>query len=169
VQDFGGIGILIGPTSGTVSAVITNTILSNVNYGVFYAPHSGSPVVNIVIDHVVATNNVNIGFHFDGSGTSGALDVSISNSISSQNNEGIFAGFGNSLRILIDNTEVSGNTVAGIQASPPAIVGLSRSVIKANGDGIENFVSTFYTYGNDLIDFNGLNITAPLNTAVTLR
>ena len=42
-------------------------------------------------------------------------------------------------------------------------------MIKGNGDGMENFVSMFYIYGNNLIDFNAFNITAALNTSVTSR
>ncbi len=163
-----GNGIFLSPTSGTISFVITNTMVRNNQLtGIYYTP-SGSPNANIVVEHVVATDN-GFGLYFVG-GVSGAVDIAISNSIAGNNkNGGISADSGNAITISIDNSTIKGNA-DGIEAHVPASVLLNRSVIQGNGTGIVNDTSnTFYTYGNNLIDLNGTNISSPLNTTVTLR
>jgi len=176
IQNFVGVtssgnGIFITPTSSTVTFAITNTTVSNNGYvGIFYAPPSGTPSANGVIDHVVATGNF-FGVAINGNNTSGAVDVAISNSIVSNNSgDGISVGGGNALTVSIDNTTLNGNGT-GILANIPASVLLSRSVIQGNNDGTDNATSnTFYTYGNNLIDLNGNNFSGTaLNSTVKLR
>jgi hypothetical protein len=86
------------------------------------------------------------------------------------NNVGINAAGGNALTMSIDNTTLNGNSV-GINASTPAAVMLSRSVIQGNGTGTGNSTAnTFYTYGNNVIDLNGTNFSGgALYSGVTLR
>jgi hypothetical protein len=163
-----GNGILIQPTSGSITFAITNTILTNNGSdGIQYSPPSGSPFTNGVIDRAVATGN-NSGIEFF---VSGSADVAISNSIASNNRlTGIFAGGGNALTLSIDNMTINGNPSAGIDATIPASVLLSRSTIQGNGHGIENATSnTFYTYGNNLIDLNGLDGGNSLNLTKHLQ
>ena len=162
----GGAGILIESTSGTSTAAITNTSLKNNTFGFIVHPSSGSPTVNVAIDHVVATNNGD-GLQFDGLGS--ALDVAISNTIASGNDEGI-VGSDDHVTISIDNTTINGNNI-GLNWLSGATVLLSRSVIQGNNTGIANSTpNTFYTYGNNLIDLNGTNFFgAALNTTVRLR
>jgi hypothetical protein len=161
-----GSGIFLSPSSGTVSFVITNTMVRNNPVGIYYLSNSGSPNSNIVVEHVVATDN-GYGLYFAGAGS---VNIAISNSIAGNNkSSGITAVGGNAMTMSIDNTTIKGNS-EGVVGVTPAIVVLSRSVIQGNGTGIDNGTSnTFYTYGNNLIDFNGTNITSPLNTTVTLR
>jgi len=172
VQNFaaingGGIGILIQPTSGTVTFVVTNTTVSNNWIGIDFHPEING---SANIDHVVATGNqdgIDISPHL-----SGSANAAISNSISSNNTEyGIFVGFGSAVTISVDNTTLNGNGY-GIAADQPARVMLSRSVIQGNGTGTFNGTSpnTFYTYGNNLIDLNGTNFSGgALYSGVTLR
>ena len=168
VQNFaaingGGIGILIQPTSGTVTFVVTNTTVSNNWIGIDFHPEING---SANIDHVVATGNSN-GIAIIG----GSADAAISNSISSNNTEyGIFVGFGSAVTISVDNTTLNGNNTA-IAADQPARVMLSRSVIQGNATGtINDTANTFYTYGNNLIDLNGQNFSGgALYSGVTLR
>ena len=52
-----GNGIFLNPSSGTVSFVISNTMVRN-NQGVgIYYSSGGSPNTNIIVEHVVATDN----------------------------------------------------------------------------------------------------------------
>ena len=167
-----GNGILIQPTSGKVHVTITNTIAqNNQDIGILWDNESGSPSVSISIDHVVATNN-GAGLYFAGGVTGATADISISNSIASDNAQGIAAGSGNALTISIDNSTIRGNSSWGIAGFQPASILLTRSVIQGNGTGIENDTnpSTFYTYGNNLIDLNGQNFSGTaLNSSVKLR
>ena len=167
-----GNGIFIQPTSGKVHVTITNTIAqNNQDIGILWDNESGSPSVSISIDHVVATNN-GAGLYFAGGVTGATADISISNSIASDNAQGIAAGSGNALTISIDNSTIRGNSSWGIAGFQPVSILLTRSVIQGNGTGIENDTnpSTFYTYGNNLIDLNGQNFSGiALNSSVKLR
>jgi hypothetical protein len=141
---------------GAVHVTITNTIAqNNQDARILWDNESGSPSVSISIDHVVATNNL-VGLSFAGGITGATADISISNSIASENAQGISVGSGSALTISIDNSTTKGNSSWGIAGFQPAIILLNRSVTQGNATGIENTTnpSTFFTYGNNLIDFN---------------
>ena len=170
-----GNGILIQPTSGTVSFVITNTIVSNNGGdGIRYFPPSGSPSANGVIDHVVAnanTDGITVNT-FNASG--GTTVVTISNTITNDNVNGsgvVAVGVAAAtVKVSADNVSVSGNFF-GIQGSTTANVLLSRSVITGNSVGILNNTSpnTFYTYKNNQINLNGSDLSTALNTTFALQ
>src|SRR4029077_14681801 len=81
-----GNGILIAPTSGPVTFVITNTtVANNTRNGIYYFPLSGSFSADGVIDRVVAATNGNgIGITTNFV-TGGTTVVAVSNSIMSAN------------------------------------------------------------------------------------
>jgi hypothetical protein len=174
---FDGNGIMIQPSSGTVNFAITNTIVANNGAtGIGYQPPSGTPSANGVIDHVVATNNVNgTGITVNAiNASSGSTVVAVSNSVASNNAQGIFAQNGGSGRttVSIDNVSVSGNG-DGISAFSSARVLLGRSAIIGNLTGIRNFSSpnTFFTYKDNRLNENGTDICSgigcsPLNTTL---
>jgi hypothetical protein len=169
-----GLGILIQPTSGAVSFVITNTIVANNGQvGISYLPPSGSATATGVIDHVVATNNL-FGIKIDTVFGVGSTTVAISNSIASNNGgDGIFlANNSAALAVSIDNTGLSGNG-NGIIATGTANVTLGRSVITANSHfGIQNTTSpnTFFSYKDNRINENGTDISGTaLNYTQTLQ
>jgi hypothetical protein len=169
-----GNGILMQPTSGALSFVITNTIVAhNGNVGLIYVPPSGSAATaNGVIDHVVATNNAfGMGINIAQNG-GGSTTVAISNSIASNNsNTGIYAQNGAALAVSIDNIGASGNG-NGIWAVGTPKVTLGRSVITANSDdGIRNDTSanTFFSYKDNRINENGTDISAALNYSLALQ
>jgi hypothetical protein len=175
-----GNGILIQPTSGTVSFVVTDTKLwYNLATGVIYYPASGSPNANGVIDHVVATNNGTGIDVFTTATSGGSAVIAVSNSNASSNVQGFYADSGpGGITLSIDNVTVTGNGYtangSGINAIGPTKVLLGRSVITGNVTGIENNTSsnTFYTYKDNRINENGTDIggTAPtLNTAFALQ
>ena len=119
----------------------------------------------------MATNNL-VGLSFAGGITGATADISISNSIASENAQGISVGSGSALTISIDNSTTKGNSSWGIAGFNPGIILLNRSVIQGNGIGIENGTnpSTFFTYGNNAIDFNTQNFDGfALNTITKLR
>jgi hypothetical protein len=177
-QNFGSNGILIQPTSGTISFVIINTIVSNDAFqGIAYVPLSGSASANGVIDHVVATRNDTTGITINTLSGSGSTTVAISNSIASNNAiTGIFvinAINGSApLAVSIDNTTTSGNR-DGIDAYSTSNVLLGRSVITGNtSTGITNSTSpnTFYSYKDNRINLNnGTNFTGSLPVMVVLE
>jgi hypothetical protein len=168
-RDFGQMGILLAPASGTPFFTVTSTIMVNNTHGIHYQNPSGSPVANIAIDHVTATGN-GAGIVILPSG--GAVDVAVSNSVASNStNAGIDAdALGGALTISIDNTTMNGNGI-GVSAFGPSSVLLNRSVIQGNGTGALDATpnNTFYTYGNNLIDLNSTNFGGTLNSTVRLR
>ena len=169
----GDFGILIRPTTGTVTFAVTNTMVANNGaIGIYYSPPSGSPDVQGVIDRVVATGNGYGIAIFPVATSGGSLTATISNSIANNNTKsGIFAQSGpGPFKLTIDNMNSSSNGT-GVLGTAHANVLLSRSVVTGNGTGIDNSTSqnTFYTYGNNLIDFNTTNITSPLNTTHALQ
>jgi hypothetical protein len=162
-----GNGILIQPTSGTISFDITDTIVSKNGFmGVYYLPPSGSAIANGVIDRVVASTNTEGGIFIDTTSGAGSTTVAISNgTLSNNGTSGIFISNGvGSLAVSIDNTGVTGNQSNGIAAGGTSNVRLGRSVITGSGGfGVNNATipNTFYSYqdnrinGNFLADVNG--------------
>jgi hypothetical protein len=170
-----GNGILMQPSSGTISFVITNTVVSNNgNFGLFYFPPSGSATANGVIDHVVATNNEDgIGI-VTGSG-GGSTTFAISNSIVSNNsNDGFLIDNGTAvtaLAVSIDNSGINANSF-GIAAFNSVNVILGRSVITANkSGGISNGTNanTFYSYQDNRINGNNPDYNSTVPNTHALR
>jgi hypothetical protein len=168
-SDTNGNGILIQPSSGTLNFLVSNTILAdNGHAGLYYLPQRGNPTVNGVIDHVTATNN-QIGIELNGSDASGGTtNLSITNSIASNSSyTGLYVPSGSNLTATVDMSAVNNNAY-GISVSSGTLL-LGRSVITSNQVyGIFNDTSpnTFYTYGNNQINKNGVNdIAGALNTA----
>jgi hypothetical protein len=134
----GGDGILMHPTSGAMSFVITNTIVTNNNSGgiVYAPPRFSTATASGVIDHVVATNNF-IGIAFQTTNGGGATTGAISNSVVGNSGaDGISAQntypSGAALVVSIDNTSSTSNGGSGVVAAVTATVILGRSVITAN-------------------------------------
>jgi hypothetical protein len=158
-----GNGILMQPTSGTVSFVITNTIVSNNHFaGIMYNPPNGSTATaNGVIDHVAATSN-EFGLWILTANGGGATAVAISNSVASNNGTvGIFFQNGSSaLQGSIDNSSISGNGNFGIDAETASDLEIGRSVITYNGTGIQNNTSPnrIFSYLDNRINSNATNI-----------
>jgi len=155
-----GNGILLEPTSGTVTFVITNTIVSNNGgVGIFYFPQIGSATANGSIDHVVATNN-QYGISFNNVFAGGSTSAVISNSVASNNNStGIYIQNQSAvLAVSIDNVSAMGNAF-GIDARNTSAVFLSRSLITSNSSfGINNgtgAANSFHTYGDNRLNGNG--------------
>ena len=171
----GGDGILIQPTSGAMTFVITNTIVTNdTSGGIVYAPpRFSTATANGVIDRVVATNNF-IGIAFQTTIGGGTTTGSISNSvvgnssadgISIQNNG---SPSGAALAVSIDNTSSTGNAGSGVLAAVKATVILGRSVITANSSsGLRNLTgpNTVFSYQDNRINGNGTSSADDINGA----
>jgi hypothetical protein len=166
-----GNGILIAPNSTTLIFAVTNTTASdNGNIGLYYLPQGGNTIAptRAAISHIVATNN-QFGIVFDTSKLGIAnVEVAISSIIADNNRDtGIAIGSGSnaSLRVSIDSIEASNNINYGITAGGTAKVFLGRSVITSSIYGIFNSTSpnTFYTYNDNRISSNGINISSALN------
>jgi Right handed beta helix region len=172
-----GNAILIQPnTTDSFTFYVNDSVLAdNQSVGLFYDPQVGDPNVNLVADHVKAKGNSIQGFRFDTEAAGGSTNVTISNSVASENFDGIFAiDTQGTMTLSLDNTLASNNQGTGIEASGPVNVLLGRSFITGNaGAGIYNGTSgngnTFFSYNNNQINGNSPDIatgtgTSPLRT-----
>ncbi len=168
-----GNGILIQPTSGSVNVLVSNTIVAdNSDVGLYYFPPSGNAAVNVVIDHVTATNNEDGIDLIASNQTGGTSNISISNSIGSNNTRYGLYDVGNTGAIPTVTVDMSSfnNNEIGIVADGFTPMLLGRSVITSNAYGIYNETSNnggfVFTYGDNRINQNGTNIYGNgLNTA----
>jgi len=164
-----GNGVLIDPFLGTIKFAVTNTIASNNGFaGIYY--NSDVPT-NGVIDHVTTLYNGTAGIFVSTTNNSAPLVVAITNSVASNNGgSGLSIATGPNGTVSIDNLFATGSS-DGIAAGGNGVILLNHSVIQGNTDGIVNDTpNTFFTYGNNAIDFNsGSNISVPLNTVTKLR
>jgi hypothetical protein len=168
----GGNGILMQPTSGAMTFVITNTIVTNNNSGgiVYAPPRFSTATANGVIDRVVATNNF-IGIAFQTTNGGGATTGAISNSVVGNSSaDGISAQnaypSGAALVVSIDNTSSTSNSGSGVVAAVTATVILGRSVLTANSTyGLRNLTSpnTVYSYQDNRINGNGTSSADDVN------
>jgi hypothetical protein len=170
-----GRGILMQPTSGTLSFDISYTMLLNNTIGIEWVPPSGSPNAIGVIDHVTVmyANEGGSGIGFETVSTAGGyVFAAISNSVTSNNGIGIFADnefSPSTIAVSIKNLTATYN-LEGIAASGTSNVQLGQSVITGNAYGITNNTqpNTFYTYNDNQISQNGVadvtGITPTLNT-----
>jgi hypothetical protein len=176
VQNFSGDAILIQPTS-KINFLIKDTILlHNAGNGIDYTTPSGSTAAGTgVIDHVVVANSAG-GIIIATTLGGGLTSVTIANSIANENlQDGVFInnGIGSPLAVSIDSSTFSSNGNNGITGNGSSKITLGRSVITANrNSGIDNqtIPNTFYTYGNNQIDLNIIDVAGTaLNTTLTPR
>jgi hypothetical protein len=167
-----GKGIFVQP-NGNLNFTIANTLVSNNSTAGLYLSPVNTTNANGVIDHVIATGGFNDGIDVDARFSSGVTIIAVSNTIASGNNNyGILVEAGNVAHttLSIDNVSVVGNANTGIVVTGPATVLLGRSIVAANGIGVENNTNanTFYTYKDNRINLNGMDFAGtPLNTTFT--
>jgi hypothetical protein len=174
-----GTGINLEVTA-PINFLISNTIVADNSNGIVYGYNGASTAAsaNGVIDHVVATNNHSGIAIFSSSIAAEPAYFTISNStISNNTGDGldIVDSVASRFVVNIDSSYFNNNQGDGIFASgvgSSTVVLLGRSVISANGlYGITYTNSTFATYGDNRINWNGTNdLNASLdNTDDTLK
>ena len=164
-----GRGILMQPTSGTLSFDISNTTFSNNSFAIEWEPPSGSPNAIGVIDHVTAVNGGAIGFETDNA-AGGSVFAVISNSVTSSTGIGIYADnqfSPSTITVSIDNL-VATNNFEGVAVWGTSNLQLGHSLITGNTYGIINntMPNTFYTYNTNRINLNdGTDILNAMSTS----
>ncbi len=169
-----GNGVLIQPTSGSTTLLISNvTVSDNGHSGVYLLSPSGAPNVTAAIDGLTALNNSAVDVFVDSSNaTGGAVSVAMSDSIATSAQNGVLLKSAAApLSASIDRSTFSNNLI-GVYAGGTATVLLGRSVITSNSqDGVVNntYPNTLYTYGDNRINGNGTDIPNALNTTYAQR
>jgi hypothetical protein len=164
IRGFGYTGISISPSTSS-SFSVSNTIASNNNFGILVQP-TGSAVVSGVLSKVIINNNSNGIFVYGGGTTGASLNVTIADSVASNNAvEGVGAGSssgGAAAAVMLRNVVASYNFF-GLLASANTILRVAHSVVTGNGTGVNTTNGGILdSYGDNDIDGNTTNNTGAL-------
>ncbi|HEX3497176.1 MAG TPA: right-handed parallel beta-helix repeat-containing protein, partial [Methylocella sp.] len=158
-------GIFIAPIT-TSSFSVSNTIASNNGAGISVQP-SGSAVVTGVLRKIIADNN-NAGIVAEGKFATGALNVVIADSETSNNNsgQGVFADSVSGAAptsILVRNV-VSRFNAVGLLADANSTLRVAHSVVTGNITGVNTSGGTIFSYGDNDVNGNTTDNTGVLTT-----
>jgi len=163
-----GNGIRVANTTGTVQLFVADTTIYNntnaatVGAGILIAPSGSGGVAATISRTRVASNGR--GIVSDTTGTSGALNVTIADSVSAGNtNSGIVATTAGSIARVMVNRTASVNNGVGINTGGGgnATVLVGESVVTGNGTGI-GAGANVTSYKNNQINNNATDGT-PIN------
>jgi hypothetical protein len=159
VRNFTDSGVRFGPSAGTSSLVVSDTALTNNGRnGLLVAP-TGSAAVKGVLTRVVAVGNGlatnGVGIFVYGDGTTGAVAVTLTDTVLNNNSYGAGAISG---ALMVRNSTVTNNGV-GIQANARSGVRVGQSTLThnlvgwqaINGGTLESF-GTNNLWGNYQLD-----------------
>ena len=164
IRNVGDYGIDFQPNSSGLSQLfVSNTLVSDNGLGIVISP-SGSGTTTAVLDHVLIENSGNGGLQIENPAPQ-TINVTISDSVSANNQNGIFADStgGMPATIVARNSTFANNTVNGLQALDSATILVTRSTITGNAAAWSGNVSS-YTDNN--IDGNTSGNTAPPSALV---
>ena len=145
-----GTSISIAPSTSS-SFSVSNTIASSITGNGIEVVPFGSAVVSGVLSKVI-TNNNDTGIFVDGSVTGASLNVTIVDSVSSNNNIGIRLFEGTKTTVMVRNSTAANNNT-GVDANDGTLY-LARSTITGNQSfGVLPSGGTIFSYGDN--DING--------------
>jgi hypothetical protein len=171
-----GTGISIRPSNSSASTSsigfsISNSFLSDNGGGIDITPLSGPFLINGVIDKVTLSHNGFIGLNVFGGYVTGAIGVTIVNSVTSNHsNYGIYAASqtGQAAVSIIMRNSVANYNLYGLYAGQNASIRMGHSVVAGSwGTGITiGGGGTIYSFGDNDIGGNtndGLGNLTPLS------
>jgi hypothetical protein len=170
VRGFEEAGIFIAPSTSS-SFSVSNTITSNNTggNGILVSP-TGSAVVSGVLSKVTTNNNFDGINVFGASTTGGSLNVTIVDSVASNNfGIGILAqsSSGNAATAVMLRNVVAGNNGTGLETGKNAILRVAHSVVTGSNFGVYFDGGVLYSYGDNDIDGNTNNNYAVLTVIPT--
>ena len=146
IDGFSGDGIL-ATTSANAILNVTNTIITNAQYGIILSPTGGA--LNGSIDHTTIRKISNSGI---GNGASGAAYFTVTNSLIG-NAAGIGVSTSAGAVLEVDSSSVSNNNTAF--ATSGCIIRISRNTIYDNNTNFTITGGTIATGGNNFVAVNG--------------
>ena len=153
-----GNGITFQPGAASKLSVSNTQILDNAGDGVNISP-SGSGSVTVVFDHVEMDNNGVRGLFVNGSGSTGIVRVTVSESVAAHAQQGIAAAStGAPVNVMVRNCTIANNSNLGLVATGTSGMAVTRSTITGNNAGL-GISSTLLSYGDNNIDANNVNGT----------
>jgi len=160
IRNFTGSGLSFAPSASTTGLYLADTtIVNNGSNGVMVSP-TASAAVNGALNRVVASGNGlasnGVGIFIYGGGTKGAVNVTLTDTVASNNYYGIGV---TSSSVMIRNSTSSNNSV-GIRADQAAIAQVGQSTITGNGTGwVATNGALLQSYGNNNVGGNGTDGT----------
>jgi hypothetical protein len=150
-------GVLVTSSGGAVGLDIEGTQISGNSTGVMLKPTGAG--VTAMLDHALLSRNTGAGILANGTAGSGAIVVTVHDSVASGNTGNGFGVFssGTSDQMLIDSSMSSGNGTNGISVNGSgAIVRFTRDTITGNATGVSQISPGVATsYVTNSIDGNG--------------
>jgi hypothetical protein len=157
-----GAGIAFIPNA-TSNLAISNTFTADNSFDGILIQPNGSGRVKAVINRVEAQNNGVNGIAVDGSGSTGPINVTVTDSVASNNGTGIIAYSTNGAASFLLKVvrSVSANNTLGVSANGAGIV-LAQSTVSENQAGwSETNFGVFYSFGDNYIVSNSDGDIAP--------
>jgi hypothetical protein len=160
VRGFTNTGINFAPNAGASALFISDTqVANNGSNGILVAP-SGPAAVKGALSRVMASGNglasSGVGIFVYGGNSTGALNITVTDTVASNNYYGIGAG---AAAVMVRNSTVSNNAV-GVRADQSAIVQVGQSTLTANGTGWQaTNGGLLQSYGNNNVNGNTINGT----------
>jgi hypothetical protein len=165
IRHFTFVGIHFAPNATSNLAVLSTRVADNASSGVIVIP-SGSGAVTAVFNHVEVSNNAGNGIDVQGQGSTGTVNIAVSDSEAVSN--GLTGFFSNSFAGKAPTTlmmfrSVAANNGTGIQAfGTGATLRAAQSMVTGNTSGWQATSSgVVQSYGDNYIDGNGSNEAAP--------
>ena len=160
VRHFNSIGIAVQPAASGIDFVLRDTtIADNLSQGLYIAPSASNASVRATADRIAVLGSGLEGVMADGAGTTGAVTLSLSNSLVSHNSSGVLAQSNRANTVIdADNDEINQNG-SGLVVVSLASAHLSRSALNQNDVfGANNETSgggVFYSTGDNHFEGNG--------------
>jgi hypothetical protein len=149
---------------------VSNSLMADSFDGILVEP-SGSGAVTIMLNRVEANSNSNNGIEVDGDLSTGTVMATVSDSVAAGNNGAGIIAFtvtSHAATTLMVVRSVAANNVFGLVAEGPgATIRVDNSTVTGNGNGwFVNSSGILKSYGNNSIDGNTANETAPPSVAL---
>ena len=160
IRNFTNGGIYFAPTAVSELSVLDTLISDNGGHALEVHP-LGSGSATGVVDRVRTVNSTGDGMAFTGTGSTGPIVFTVSDSVSANNtNYGIIGtSSAGTIIVLIENCTMSNNAFVGVNATGSAATLLvARSRITGNAVGWSVLSgATLSSYGDNYVDGNGGN------------
>jgi hypothetical protein len=143
IQNFGNDGILLAPTSDTTKFLIADVIVSdNGSSGVEILPPGPTGSAIGALDHVLMHGNVNFGMRTSRNTNTTTVNVTVRNSVVSNNFTGIEDASVGTVRLI--QSSITDN-VNGVFVNNPTVESAGNNYIRGNTNNIVGTISTVGT------------------------
>ena len=160
----GSYGIAAQPNAAgrltVTDTLLVNNGLGSTGAGILIKPQPGGSA-QVLLERVTAVNNV-FGIAADGAGSTGGINMTIADSVTSANSQdGIIAttpGGGAPIGVMVKNTKSANNNIGIRSLGTGVTVRLSNSTVVGNGTGLSfSGGGALLTFGNNEVQANGSN------------